>query len=126
MNIEEFLALDLEKEFGFGASELTDLLEKTVSGQDRDNYSKMSECYKVQSVLRNKDRATIRRTDLECSQCSKTEVYCGFADLATGDYEHNFCHVCLNCLNASHSVYHIQAGMQENSDSVCPFCEYRW
>ena len=104
MNLEEFLALNLESE------DVQKRFPQLVLTKE--------ECKEVQSIVKHRDIGKL--LDKPCDKCGEKQVYCGYADLGGVDYYDNYWHICLSCLDAKHKEDYNQSGM-EPAETPCPF-----
>ena len=114
MKLEEFFVADLRKIFG-----------KTQAQAEEERDEKIKAGYEVQRMLCLEKRffGSHKQVEVSCNTCGAREVYCGHVDLGAFGYDciDNFWHLCLNCLDASHTEISESCG-SEKYPPECPFC----
>ena len=116
MELEEFLTMKLEERFRVTRD---------------DTKVKSDSLYKIQKIIRTfrkfnpLDSLPLRCLDEMCKICGEKEVYCGHLDNGGADYNDNYWHLCLNCLDAKHHEKSTMFGSENaNGFKICPFCGY--
>lgn len=119
MNEEQFKKLDLGKIVSEESNDVTGSFNRFSDGK-----SALSE---IQNLLNKRNVGSIgRKLDEPCKNCGEKEVYCGHIDIGAVDYYDNFWHICLNCLDANHQEIFTLWGSEQDGDTNCPYCNYKW
>jgi hypothetical protein len=130
MKLEEFLTTDLQIRFGKTKDEVwRNVHDKTKVREFDGEYevlSSLRDCYLIQDILKRHPDVLGRHLDELCQKCGAKEVYCGHIDLGRADYDDNFWHICLHCLDARHKEKFEESGYESEEDTYCPFCGYVW
>jgi hypothetical protein len=130
MKLEEFLNTDLQTKFGKTKDEAWQKVSERANEEEINSeyeaLRSIRDCYLIQDILKRHPDALGRPLDGPCPKCGIKEVYCGHIDLGRVDYDDNFWHICLNCLDAHYQERFEESGYESEEDTCCPFCGHVW
>ena len=117
MDLDEFIAFDLEKHFGVTWREV-----KQQGTKSQEN------ALRIQSLMQAghlKEEGTM--INQPCSKCDQQQIHCAASDMDTIDHDYTYSHICLNpdCLNADFIHFRACGGYEEKSEgpAKCYFCK---